>query len=345
MHERSWMKSILPTALWRKLEKELDDEAYETPEKVPTRGSTLLHFLLPPQPFCAELVSSLSAIPAGILGLSALAQHHTNALPSSTYMMLAFLFSYSVTSYDLYLQERKQRPQTTFTEVLCAPFNGGSSLLSEWRFHIFAHAVLMILQMLLTSVMLGRCGLTRTLIIMECGHTAVAILAFASKYYVQAAIDSTYNTVPPSPRIHSRGSNTIGTNNDSNSNRVHGHRRTGSGLLDNLDSGDGSDSKGRPEDALMLSVALVGGGIAMLLYCDLHSTTSAVLLAATTLVYYIRAFYLLPLPQQIQTLPLGVASALTAPLGLRSLFTKGLTALFSPTNYLFLTTSAFSVQQ
>lgn len=339
MNEKPWKKGSLATGLWRKLNKELNDETYDVPEKDPTRASALLRIIFPRQPFGAELVSSFSPILTGILALSALGYGSKESFFTSS--MLTFLVSYCIASYDVYIQEKGLNPNIRFTDILYSPFNGlcERALLKEWRFHILVHAVLMVVQLSLMSKIMVRCGLARTLAVMECGHTAIAILAFASKYYVHAAIDSTYSSSSSSP---------------SSSPLNRRHHRSGSDLIDAMSGGNGAGSenssdlvndtsRGRPEDALLLSMVLVGGGLVMLMYCDLHNTTNAVLVLSASFVCYIRYSCLLSLPKQIQTLPLGLAGTLLVPFGVRSAITSGFGALFNLRFPLSLIAAVFSV--
>lgn len=351
MNEKPWQKGSLATGLWRKLRKELNDEAYDVSEKDSTRASAFLRCLFPRQPFGAELVSSLSPIPAGILVLSALGSNPKPPFFASS--MLNFFLSYCAVCYDVYVQEASQSPHVKFTDILYSPFNGlcDRALLTEWKFHILGHAVLTVLHVFLMSNIIAHCGLARALIVVECGHTAAAILAFASKYYVNLAISSTYSSSTTS----SSGSSSSAMSSAALKRRP----RAGSDLIDAMsatgaDDGSGpgversSDlvndtTKGRPEDALLLSVALVAGGAAIFMYCDLHSTTNAVLCICASVVCYLRSFCLLPLPKKLQTLPLGVAGTLVAPFGIRSLAVTKLTVLISPVSLLSLAASVFSV--
>ena len=347
MNEKPWQKGSLATGLWRKLKKELNDEAYDVSEKDSTRASAFLRYLFPRQPFGAELVSSLSIVPTGILVLSALGSN--SKVPFFVSSMFTFLLSYCAACYDVYVQEVGQNPHAKFTDILYSPFNGlcDRALLKEWKFHVLGHAVLMIIHVFLMSNVIVRCGLTRALIVVECGHTAAAILAFASKYYVNAAISSTYS---------SSGSS---ASSSMASAALKRRPRAGSDLIDTMSAtgaDDGSSTsverssdlvndttKGRPEDALLLSVALIAGGAAILMYCDLHSTTNAVLCICASVVCYLRSFCLLPLPKKLQTLPLGVAGTLVVPFGIRSLVVAKFAPLIDPEFWLSLAASVFSV--
>lgn len=344
MNEKPWQKGSLAAGLWRKLNKELNDEAYDVSEKGLAQSSAVLRFLFPRQPFGAELVSSLSPIPTGILVLSALG--YNSNTPFFVCSMFALLATYCAASYNVYLREVVQDPHLKYADVLRSPLNSlcDKTLLKEWWFHVLMHAVLMIVHMFLMSAVMTRCGLTRALVTLGCGHTAVAILAFASKYYVHAAIDSTYS------------SSTLSSSSPSPSSAALNQRRhrSGSDLIDAMNGGNGSSSegsndlvndtsKGRPEDALWLSVALICGGIVMLMYCDLHSSTNAVLITSASLIYYIRSFCLLPLPKHVQTLPLGVACTLVTPFGIRSIIAGGFASLFNLTFPLSVIASVFSV--